>query len=423
MITRLVLIRHAKAEGGEPGLPDEERKLTKAGKRSIKARFPLTLHLLSDLYEDDVHIWSSPAVRAMQTAQVVAKALDIEDIEVHDSLYEIDTETFVSEVSEATGTVIAVGHNPFMEDLYEMIEGERRHLDKGAIASFAFDTPTVDPAEDIHAAPVHMEWYVQGPQVQRWKTLVEIERALDKAGRRIETRMENVLANPNDAEILHQFRISLRIARSLVKFVQPYVKSGVCVDLVTELKELQNPTSRLRELDLLAEVLDASSPEHAACVEVQKEERDAFGKVITKSATQKSVRRIVNQLKDIPWRKQTENHGLSETELAARVQLMREDHEWDMSELDYNDQEAVHEVRKAAKELRYVTREFSAVLPDSTDETTEQAKAVQDKLGELCDCRTNARLVVEICGPDAIDTAVRFIMRADEIVRELESER
>ena len=163
--------------------------------------------------------------------------------------------------------------------------------------------------------------------------------------------------------------------------------------------------------------------EYAACSEVQGAEREAFNKIIAKNSTQKAVRRVADQLQNIPWRKQTENHGLGETELAARVQIMREDHEWDMSELDYNDQEAVHEVRKAAKELRYVTREFAEVLPESASEAVEQAKSVQDRLGELCDCRTNARLVVEICGPDAIDTAVRFVMRADEIVRELESER
>ncbi len=418
MVSRLVLIRHAKAENIRAGLADEERKLTKAGKRSIKARFPLTLHLLSDIYEDELHVWSSPALRAMQTADVVSKALNT-PVDIHESLYESSTETFLSELADVSGTIIIVGHNPFIEDIYEMIDGERRQFDKGTMASFAFDVPAVD----IRDAAAHMEWFVQGPQVQRWKILVEMERSLDKAGKRLEARMEELLVSPEDPEVLHQFRISIRIARSLVKFVQPYIKRGVGIELMNTLKSLQDPTSRLRELDMLVESLDELSTERALCLDEQRNERDAFNKIIAKSSTQKTIECVVKQLRNIPWRRQIENQGLGEAELAARVQMMREDHEWDMSELDYNDLEAVHDVRKSAKQLRYVTREFSKVLPASAGETTEQAKAVQDKLGELCDCRANARLVVEICGPDAIDTAVRFVMRADEIIRELESER
>ncbi len=419
MVSRLVLIRHAKAENSRAGLADEERKLTKAGKRSIKARFPLTLHLLSDLYEDDVHVWSSPALRATQTADVVAKALNTPSVDIHDSLYESSTETFLSELADVNGTIIVVGHNPFIEDIYEMIDGERRQFDKGTMASFAFDVPAVE----IQDATSHLEWFVQGPQVQRWKTLVEMERALSKAGKRLETRMTELLVSPDDPEALHQYRISIRVTRSLVKFVQPYIKRGVGMELMNILKSLQDPTSRLRELDMLVESLDEGSAEKALCVNEQLREREAFNRTLTKASTEKTLNCVVKQLRNIPWRRQTNNHGLGEAELAARVQMMREDHEWDMSELDYNDLEAVHDVRKSAKELRYVTREFSDVLPEFAGETTEQAKIVQDRLGELCDCRANARLVVEICGPDAINTAVRFVMRADDIIRELESER
>ena len=94
-----------------------------------------------------------------------------------------------------------------------------------------------------------------------------------------------------------------------------------------------------------------------------------------------------------------------------------------MARVDYDDQEAVHDVRKQAKALRYVTRELAECLPDDAGSTNVRAKAVQDKLGELCDCWNNAQLLVEICGPQAVQTASRFIMRADEIVADLKKGR
>lgn len=419
MISRLVLIRHAKAETRGADTPDIERKLTKVGRRSIKARFPLTMHLLSDLNSDDLRIWSSPAQRALQTADVVAETLDISNVEVHEVLYPGDIDAFVTELAEATGTVVVVGHNPYIEELYLKVGGERQHFDKGAVASLAFDVS----AEDILESTADLEWFVQGPQVQRWKTIVCLERALDKVGERIEKRAEELLANPQDPEALHQYRISIRVARSLVKFAQPYIKRGECRDALIGLKSLQDPTSRLRELDMLVESLIPHTIEYDACMNLCQQVREDFNIAFARRSSQKTLHKITKQIRGLSWRSSIEEQGLGEDELSARVQTMREDYEWEIAELDFNDQEAVHDVRKSAKEMRYITRELSDVFGEEAANMNEQAKLMQDRLGELCDCRTNARLVVEICGVDAVSVAARFILRADEIVAELEAAR
>ncbi len=419
MISRLVLIRHAKAENRKADVPDIERKLTKVGRRSIRARFPLTMHLLSDLNSDDLRIWSSPAHRALQTADVVAETLGISNVETHDVLYPGDIDEFVTELAEATGTVVVVGHNPYIEELYLKVGGERQHFDKGAVASFAFDVS----AEDVLESTADLEWFVQGPQVQRWKTIVCLERALDKAGERIEKRADMLLADPQDPEVLHQYRISIRVARSLVRFAQPYIKRGDCREVLSGLKSLQDPTSRLRELDMLVTSLTPYTVEYDACNGLCQQAREDFNITFAKRSTQKNLHKITKQLRELPFRASIEEQGVGEDELSARVQTMREDYEWEMSELDFNDQEAVHDVRKSAKEMRYVTRELSDVFSEDAVHVNEQAKLVQDRLGELCDCRTNARLVVEICGADAVSVAARFIMRADEIVAELDAVR
>ena len=153
------------------------------------------------------------------------------------------------------------------------------------------------------------------------------------------------------------------------------------------------------------------------------EEREAFIEQFGSEATQRSLKRIVKRVKELPWRKSVWQCGLEPDELVERVNEMRAAYEAEMACVDYDDQEAVHDVRKQAKALRYVTRELVDCLPDNAGSANMHAKAVQDKLGELCDCWNNAQLLVEICGPQAVQIASRFIVRADEIVTDLKTGR
>lgn len=87
MVSKLVLVRHAKTQTRSLELADRDRQLTRAGRRSVEARFPVTLRLVEDVSAADLKVWSSPAPRALQTAEVVARVLGIDGIEVKESLY------------------------------------------------------------------------------------------------------------------------------------------------------------------------------------------------------------------------------------------------------------------------------------------------------------------------------------------------
>lgn len=87
MVSKLVLVRHAKTQTRSLELADRDRQLTRAGRRSVEARFPVTLRLVEDVSAADLKVWSSPALRALQTAEVVAHVLGIDGIEVKESLY------------------------------------------------------------------------------------------------------------------------------------------------------------------------------------------------------------------------------------------------------------------------------------------------------------------------------------------------
>ena len=133
MVTTLVLVRHGDAEASNPE-GDKERTLTGAGLRALERAYPQAFARLRGV--EGLTLWVSPAVRALQTAGVVASALglDPETIDAHDSLYEQDEDEFMAEVGAASEpTVIAVGHVPFMERLAHTLTGESVAFHKGAV--------------------------------------------------------------------------------------------------------------------------------------------------------------------------------------------------------------------------------------------------------------------------------------------------
>ncbi|WP_456477102.1 SixA phosphatase family protein [Oceanithermus sp.] len=67
-MTEVHLIRHARAQPRREGLPDEERRLTPAGLAQAE-RLRTALERLGVRYEV---IWTSPVLRARQTAEVLA---------------------------------------------------------------------------------------------------------------------------------------------------------------------------------------------------------------------------------------------------------------------------------------------------------------------------------------------------------------
>lgn len=419
MISRLVIVRHAKTQARAEGLDDMDRQLTSAGKCSIEVRYPMTLKLLGETSQEEVSLWSSPAVRALQTAEVIARLMELQEIEVKDSLYSDDVDQFVSELSKASGTVIAVGHNPFMEELYETLSESSQEFGTGAMASFSFQAPE----EDESSASCSLEWFVQGPNVLLWKTVVEAEDVFAKAARRIQDKRAELLDDPDDPEALHQYRISIRIARSLLSFMLPYCKQKAAKKIMKDLKKLQDPTSRLRELDMLVKALDPLTSESILIRQACRREREVFIAELGWRSAQKVFDRAIEGLMNIPWSDEVKMNGLEENELVDRVAVMRDEYEEEMDALDYGDEEEVHDVRKDAKALRYVTREMAAFIPIEAASIGADAKAVQDRLGELCDHWNNAQLLVKICGPSAVGVASKFIVQADAVVEELKAER
>ena len=137
----LFLIRHAKSSWGDASLPDRERPLQERGERDA-AKMSKRLsrrHVKPDL------IVSSPAVRAIATARVIAEGLDyeLERIVVDDGIYAATADALLEVIEGLADTlecVMLVGHNPEITELAHRFASDIMHMPTCAIAEFAFDT-------------------------------------------------------------------------------------------------------------------------------------------------------------------------------------------------------------------------------------------------------------------------------------------
>ncbi|NLB38167.1 MAG: hypothetical protein GX810_02820 [Clostridiales bacterium] len=136
---RIVLVRHANAKNRAPGLPDIDRPLTGKGVRVFEALLP---QAVAHLNGQRLALWTSHALRARQTAELLAQALAINDMETHDWIYDGDwaqLEAALKAPREKVDAVIIVGHQPWRSDWAARISGQDIPFRKGEMA--CFDSP------------------------------------------------------------------------------------------------------------------------------------------------------------------------------------------------------------------------------------------------------------------------------------------
>lgn len=116
MTHELLLLRHGKSDWSAE-MDDFSRPLKKRGRRAAKqiGRWLYEQRLIPDT------ILSSPATRALETAQRVCRQLDIDESTIicDPRIYEADAQTLLTILTTDCHQrrVLLVGHNPGLEDL------------------------------------------------------------------------------------------------------------------------------------------------------------------------------------------------------------------------------------------------------------------------------------------------------------------
>jgi phosphohistidine phosphatase len=136
----LFLVRHAKSSRDDPALSDKERRLNDRGMRDAP-------RMGERLAKQDVKpdlIVSSPALRALVTAEIIARKLGykVKDIVVDERLYGVapdDLLEVIHELGDKPKRVMLFGHNPELTELAHWLSSEITQMPTCAVAEFSFD--------------------------------------------------------------------------------------------------------------------------------------------------------------------------------------------------------------------------------------------------------------------------------------------
>lgn len=399
MSDTIILMRHGKAQRPTEDMLDIERKLTESGKRSLAATLPRSLGLLPT--NARIEVWSSPAARAEQTARIMQKSCKrhgakiADDIVMVDALWSQDDEAFLAQVHDCDADcVIAVGHNPFIEDLTAKLTGSRIDFATGGFAAVRLPEQNADGEQ---VAQGRLLWFAQGPISQRWKTLVHMEGIIGDCEDAVHEKLQAFLDNPDDIETMHKFRVSCRTLRSLVAFVKPWQDAKQNQSAQDDLKAIVAETSRLRELDVLTEQaseMESSSTDLVEfCALRAEEERERVIDVLQSKRVAKRLDNVASQLHSIKWRKELALNGLESGEVRKRFDELASSLESDLAALNLADVEKTHDVRKSAKRVRYDAEKFMPLIGADAVDIAKNMTAHQDNLGAICDARVNVDLI------------------------------
>lgn len=139
---RLTLVRHAKSDWSVAGQPDWDRPLNARG---LKDAPDMGRRLRERKLKPDC-VLTSPAVRAITTAQLIARELGIapDKLQQDERLYHAEPHMMLQVIRELGQTarhVLVVGHNPGITEFADQVSSDRRidHMPTCAVVTLAVD--------------------------------------------------------------------------------------------------------------------------------------------------------------------------------------------------------------------------------------------------------------------------------------------
>jgi phosphohistidine phosphatase len=133
MAHELWLLRHGDAEP-HGTRPDAERRLTELGEREARSAGAA----LRELHVEPTAVFTSPRVRARQTAQLACAALGIEPVD-HPALGGGFTADAALTLCAGLEVVLIIGHQPDFGQIVHDLTGARPELATGGVAGIRLD--------------------------------------------------------------------------------------------------------------------------------------------------------------------------------------------------------------------------------------------------------------------------------------------
>ena len=420
---QLILIRHGIAEERTPEGDDFYRKLTEAGVEELTAFLPDIAHLLTE--SGNLKIWTSPLVRARQTAELVAEATAVEVIQPQEFLETGDYVAFMEALKqEDDGFNLAlVGHEPYMSNWTKELIGAAIPFKKGAVAFFTVDMTAEpignlewllapgesarrkheDAAEKMHAADKHEGTSKYDPCDGEGTLYTGI---INEQIAGVQHAYAAYQQDPVEPESAHALRVAIRQLRALLNFNKANGEEKYYREAGEDWRDIATTFGYLRELDVLMEEcreLRGLYPEMLAedgqvmtwLMEERQGEQASIHELITSGALTERIldaeAATAHFLKSISLDDDQQKKATIKKLEKMKKRLMRK---WE--EVDFSNHEQTHCLRINAKKLRYAATYLAPIIGEKDKTVIKEMKKVQTGLGTLCDLDINGHLLLEM---------------------------
>lgn len=142
----LYFIRHGVAIDRRPDFSDSDRYLTKSGRHKLRTHYP---YLLNEFSDNSCVVWSSPFVRAVQTAEILSYCCRLNTIEIRDFIVFGSVRDLILSIGHLLlyepdlNSLVVVGHEPHLGSWTEILTGERLYYKKGAVTKIRINPADV----------------------------------------------------------------------------------------------------------------------------------------------------------------------------------------------------------------------------------------------------------------------------------------
>ena len=400
----IILVRHAAAADAAPGAGDAGRELTPEGRKAAGDTLPELKKRVNP--EANIAIWTSPALRAFQTARIIANGLNVEQINEFSWIYTGDSNAFAENLKKAGKgvTLLIVGHMPTLGDWGYLLSGERILFEKGGMACF-----TLTDGAPLHA---RLAWLsrasgqIHPGQAAEGAGLITPAGSIKQMKGMLETIQESerrFLHKPGDAENAHQLRVSLRQARSLMSLMKPAVKDDGFGESREALKAIADRLAYVRELDVLKGQLRSRAMKGGkgsgfkkikkAVKSERKMEQSALFQYFSGGAHSGAMREIVSRIDGLD--------GAEREPGQFDGQVRRQFEKWNRNAadalvgLDVHNHPQAHSLRITLKKLHNAQGFFpSLTVWDWAGH--EERKSLENLLGKLCDTWASEAILKKI---------------------------
>ncbi|RJX26810.1 MAG: CHAD domain-containing protein [Acholeplasma sp.] len=360
----LLLMRHAIAVKKDETIEDEKRELTDKGRLKL-SEVALGLNAL---FRSPFVLYSSPLLRAYQTAEILSKTIKETPIHLSDELASGDYKTFLDHLSKDK-IHLAIGHEPYLSEWLYELTGIEQAFKKASFALLEINENNVATfisyakVDDVVRFNQKKGWF---DRLYQWLELTD--------------DFEN---KTYDESQLHQFRTLLRAFDTLIFTVKKQPGIIVPAGLEATIQALIDDTNTLRDKDVLIKILMSTStlePLKTRLIEERDNEYQTFKRHFSEQQDQSSFGLLLfglivqfdHSTKKKSWLSQRYEEHAKSVKKAIR-------------KLDHQSIQGLHDLRLLIKKMVYMGECHPKYLTDNQLKLTSFAKEIKDFIGAYLD--------------------------------------